>query len=503
MYPHADQLVDYMNYYREHHQLDTKIRLNTEVTLIEKEDGMFQLRAKHLGKTKLYVCKYLLMAIGFSKANMPPIKNIDMAETYATATTNLSAYTGKRVAIIGRGNAAFEFANSIMGETHFVHVLGRAGGRIRLAWETHYPGGVRAIHNQVLESYMLKSLDGMNEQDFDHQALYKNTTDGLFYFADWHASLDAPPPPRFDIPSSVTDRHSDNPGRLGYHKVIVCSGWHLDRSIFGPSAIPDLAHHGKFAALNSRYEATTVPNMFFIGALGHSRDFRKAAGGFIHGFRYTIRALHRMLETDEERGEEEEGGEEQEQQQQQQNDERQQGHKHKHKLLINQQESHQPPVQPDHLHTRRQQFTEAAKAMVTEWPGDHWAFDYDVSAIEDPKALRASTHVMGGDARRAKEYAEELVERVLYRYNHASALYQMFGQLADILVCSRDPATTSTTSTTPSTPNAPSTPATPSRGSNANAADVNANSSSSPSAALPAAIPSTVCVYLEEVPVDY
>jgi hypothetical protein len=26
LYPHADQLVDYMNYYRVHHQLDAKIR---------------------------------------------------------------------------------------------------------------------------------------------------------------------------------------------------------------------------------------------------------------------------------------------------------------------------------------------------------------------------------------------------------------------------------------------------------------------------------------------
>jgi hypothetical protein len=29
--------------------------------------------------------------------------------------------------------------------------------------------------------------------------------------------------------------------------------------------MPELAHHGKFAALNSRYEATVVSNMFFIG----------------------------------------------------------------------------------------------------------------------------------------------------------------------------------------------------------------------------------------------
>jgi hypothetical protein len=113
--------------------------------------------------------------------------------------------------------------------------------------------------------YMLKSLDGMNEQDFEHQALYKNTTDGLFYFADWHASADSPPPPRYDLPGLGPDRTMNNPGRLGYHSVIVCSGWHLDLSIFASSAIPTLAHHDKFAALNYRYESTNVSNMFFIG----------------------------------------------------------------------------------------------------------------------------------------------------------------------------------------------------------------------------------------------
>ena len=31
------------------------------------------------------------------------------------------------------------------------------------------------------------------------------------------------------------------------------------------------------------------------GAVGHARDYRKAAGGFIHGFRYTAQALVKDL----------------------------------------------------------------------------------------------------------------------------------------------------------------------------------------------------------------
>jgi hypothetical protein len=73
----------------------------------------------------------------------------------------------------------------------------------------------------------------MNEQDFDHQALYKNTTDGLFYFADWHASPDAPPPPRSVWP------HMD-PSQASY-------GHHCSSLIMYPSLlIPRLCASNSF-----------------------------------------------------------------------------------------------------------------------------------------------------------------------------------------------------------------------------------------------------------------
>jgi hypothetical protein len=36
--------------------------------------------------------------------------------------------------------------------------------------------------------------------------------------------------------------------------------------------------------------------MFFAGVISHSVDYKKSAGGFIHGFRYTARALYHHLE---------------------------------------------------------------------------------------------------------------------------------------------------------------------------------------------------------------
>merc|ERR1711988_1828564 len=41
--------------------------------------------------------------------------------------------------------------------------------------------------------------------------------------------------------------------------------------------------------------AQLSPGIFFVGALGHGLDYRKSAGGFVHGFRYVVRATYRGL----------------------------------------------------------------------------------------------------------------------------------------------------------------------------------------------------------------
>ena len=59
-------------------------------------------------------------------------------------------------------------------------------------------------------------------------------------------------------------------------------------------------YEGKYPKLNHRFESETVPGLYFVGTTMHSHDYKKAAGGFIHGFRYLVRALHRILEQDQE-----------------------------------------------------------------------------------------------------------------------------------------------------------------------------------------------------------
>lgn len=80
---------------------------------------------------------------------------------------DVSSFRNKRVLVVGRGNSAFEVAEHIQGHTAYVHLAGSKRGQVRLAWETHYVGDVRAVHTHMLDSYMLKSLDAVLEINFE------------------------------------------------------------------------------------------------------------------------------------------------------------------------------------------------------------------------------------------------------------------------------------------------------------------------------------------------
>jgi hypothetical protein len=43
----------------------------------------------------------------------------------------------------------------------------------------------------------------------------------------------------------------------------------------------------KYPAIRYDYQSWVTRDLYFAGTNSHSVDWRKAAGGFIHGFRYT------------------------------------------------------------------------------------------------------------------------------------------------------------------------------------------------------------------------
>jgi hypothetical protein len=87
--------------------------------------------------------------------------------------------------------------------------------------------------------------------------------------------------------------------------VITSLGWQYDNSVFGGNVQPDLLGHPKrpdqqtYPALTPEFESVNTDGLFVIGAASHGLDrYRyQASGGFIHGFRFNVRTLFRILET--------------------------------------------------------------------------------------------------------------------------------------------------------------------------------------------------------------
>jgi hypothetical protein len=78
--------------------------------------------------------------------------------------------------------------------------------------------------------------------------------------------------------------------------VLLCTGFAFDASIFDESCRPELTIKDRFPAQTSAWESVNVPGLYFAGTITQVRDFKKSTSGFIHGYRYGARALHKILE---------------------------------------------------------------------------------------------------------------------------------------------------------------------------------------------------------------
>nr|XP_010958674.1 FAD-dependent oxidoreductase domain-containing protein 2 [Camelus bactrianus] len=244
-------------------------------------------------KGQAYQCSVLLVATGLSVPNQVDFPGSEYVDGYESVSVDPEDFVGQNVLILGRGNSAFETAENILGVTNFIHMLSRS--RVRLSWATHYVGDLRAINNGLLDTYQLKSLDGLLESDLTDLAIVKDRQGKFhitlkFFLEENNQSADA-----ITLPQDESDNFAM---RVAYDRVIRCLGWNFNFSIFSKSL--RLSSGGEFSKkyplVRASYESKGSRGLFVLGTASHSVDYRKSAGGFIHGFRYTVRAVHRLLE---------------------------------------------------------------------------------------------------------------------------------------------------------------------------------------------------------------
>ncbi|MDG9725309.1 NAD(P)-binding domain-containing protein [Streptomyces sp. DH41] len=266
-FPPADDLVRYLGDFAA--RTGVRVRYDTAVRHVTRDAGGFTVT--DAGGTA-WRARHLVVATGMPVPNLPSIPGAELAERYDTIDTDPAAYTDQRVLIIGRGNSAFETAENLMENAAVIHVVG--SGSLRMAWRTHYVGHLRAVYNNFLDSYQLKSQNAL----LDGRVLgIRRAADGGY---------------RVQV---AFERNEDVLKDLRYDRVIVATGFRFDVSLFDETCTPDLIVDGRFPELTPLSESVNVPGLYFAGTLMQGRDFRKATTGFIHGFRYMVRALHRGL----------------------------------------------------------------------------------------------------------------------------------------------------------------------------------------------------------------
>ncbi|XP_031455952.1 FAD-dependent oxidoreductase domain-containing protein 2 [Phasianus colchicus] len=296
-FPHADAMVRYLEDFAA--ILGLRVRYDTAIVhvTLEKEprawNGHYFVLSDQ--NRQSYKCSCLLVATGTWVPNVVNFPGSEYVEGYETVSTNPEDFAGQTVLILGRGNSAFETAENILGVTNFIHMVSRS--RVRLSWATHYVGDLRAINNGLLDTYQLKSLDGLLEGDLEDLAIVKDKKGKLhitlrFYLENKNisAGIDGITLPQDELDNFAT--------RAPYDRVIRCLGWKFDFSIYNRSLrmMPGRGNKSKYPQIKPNYESRGTRGLFVLGTASHSVDFRKSAGGFIHGFRYTTRAVHRLLE---------------------------------------------------------------------------------------------------------------------------------------------------------------------------------------------------------------
>jgi thioredoxin reductase len=267
-FPDAADLPRYLGDFAK--AFDLRISFNSPVARISRADNGFTVSIQDGSK---YHARQVVMATGVGNLYVPPIPGIEDAERYDTMPTDPSGYVDQRVLIIGKGNSAFETADGLVETAAVIHVAGPSP--VRLAWQSHYVGHLRAVNNNFLDSYQLKSQN----------AVLDGTVRSIEKLADGGYRV------RFAFV-----RADEVVKELYYDRVIACTGFRFDASVFAEDSRPDLVIKDRFPEQTEAYESVNIPGLYFAGTLMQQRDFKKSTTGFIHGFRYTVRALHHILE---------------------------------------------------------------------------------------------------------------------------------------------------------------------------------------------------------------
>jgi len=273
LFPHREYLVKYLRNFAEKTKI--KIQYNTTVEKISRDSNKLFVLKDSQGN--ILTCKYLWVATGAVEQHIPMIPGIEKALTYSNYPREKEYWINKRVLILGKGNSAFELADELTPWCSTIHCC--SPHPVTLAWDTHYVGNLRAVNNNFLDLYQLKSQHGM--------------ISGLVKQLTWRDEKEVTKEKRrvaalYDFTVSPDDPVVN----FQYDEVIVCTGWnYVDKKLWCPETCRlNTTVHGRYPCVSPIWESSSQPNLFIAGTAMGGRGHKQNTSGFIHGFRYCIRS---------------------------------------------------------------------------------------------------------------------------------------------------------------------------------------------------------------------
>ncbi len=264
-FPAADDLLRYLADFAD--RTGVRVEYGTEVVRISRADGVFTVRDGEGGGPG--GPGGLSWRRASPDSTSPPHSGGSSSPsgmTPSTRTRRPSPTSGYWSS--ARGNSAFETADGLMEKAAVIHVAGPHS--VKLAWKTHFVGHLRAVNNNFLDTYQLKSQNAV--LDGTVESIEKAERGGFRVLLRYARTVE-----------QLRELH--------YDRIIVCTGFRFDASVFDDTCRPGLVINDRFPPeQTSSFESVDVPDLFFAGTLMQQRDFKKSTNGFIHGFRYAVRA---------------------------------------------------------------------------------------------------------------------------------------------------------------------------------------------------------------------
>ncbi|MCA9128246.1 MAG: NAD(P)-binding domain-containing protein [Planctomycetales bacterium] len=265
-FPSRQSMVKYLADFARAENLN--IQFGCKTNSIAKDGDGFVLTSETGLKLRARV---VVVATGLSRPNTPDFPGVELGTHYVDFEIDPAKYKNKRVLIVGKGNSAFETADAMIEYASSIHLC--SPHPTKLAWATHYVGNVRAVNNNFLDTYQLKSQNVILD-----------------------AVIQSLEPEAGGVRANIVYTHAMEERRsVWYDQVLLCTGFRMDRSIFDSSCLPEVTTCGRLPMQTCEWESTNVPDLFFVGTLMQMRDYKKTMSGFIHGFRHNALALDSIL----------------------------------------------------------------------------------------------------------------------------------------------------------------------------------------------------------------